>query len=78
MIGVRPQRPAPEGWPGLSARRQKFAREANARGIRPWLFKILHNVLNTRLSQEHRERELKEGLQHEPAHGPTDLDPYER
>jgi len=50
--------------------------KANANGIRPWLFKILHNVLNTRLSQDTRQRETAEGLQHEPAHAPTDPDPY--
>lgn len=43
----------------------------NEHGIRPWLFKILHNVLNTRLSQEHRQRELVEGLHHEPAPAPS-------
>lgn len=34
-------------------------------GIRPWLFKILHNVLNSRLARERRQRELVEELQHE-------------
>lgn len=37
------------------------------RGIRPWLFKILHNVINTRISAEHRQREVLDGLQQEPA-----------
>lgn len=32
-------------------------------GIRPWLFKILHNVVNTRYSSDHRRRQLMEDLQ---------------
>ena len=31
-------------------------------GIRPWLFKILHNVLNSRLSADQRRREVTEDL----------------
>lgn len=45
-------------------------------GIRPWLFKILHNVLNTRLSQDQRRRELTDGLRHEAAVAPVDGDPH--
>ncbi len=40
--------------------------KAYDRGARPWLFKILHNVLNTRLAQDHRQRELVEHLQQQP------------
>lgn len=36
-------------------------------GVRPWLFKILHNVINTRLSQQLRQREVLEDLRHQAA-----------
>ena len=35
-------------------------------GMRPWLFKILHNVFHNRLSKDSREREAVEGLRREP------------
>jgi RNA polymerase sigma-70 factor (ECF subfamily) len=35
-------------------------------GVRPWLFKILHNVVNTRLSQQLRQRDVLDDLQHQP------------
>ena len=43
----------------------------NDRGVRPWLFKILHNVLNTRLAKEHRQRELVDDLQQQPPVSPA-------
>ena len=44
------------------------------RGVRPWLFKILHNVLNNRSAREQRQRSLVEQLRHE---GPDDSDAVE-
>lgn len=45
-------------------------------GIRPWLFKILHNALNTRLSQEQRQRELAEGFHHERLSAPASQESF--
>ena len=42
------------------------------RGVRPWLFKILHNVLNTRALQDQRQRSLEE-LAGESEAAATDL-----
>ena len=36
-------------------------------GIRPWLFKILHNVVNARFGKQRREDELLDDLRHAPA-----------
>ena len=33
-------------------------------GMRPWLFKILHNVINARYGKQRRDDELLEGLRH--------------
>ncbi len=55
----------------LRAFKSAAAYRDNERGVRPWLFKILHNVLNTRLAKEHRQRELIDDLQQQPAVEPT-------
>jgi len=39
--------------------------ELRDRGIRPWLFKILHNVFYTNLGKQQREPTLADDLQHE-------------
>ena len=49
--------------------------ELRAHGIRPWLFKILHNVFYTRLGRKQREPTLSEDLQHEAAAEELDQTP---
>jgi len=46
--------------------------ELRDRGIRPWLFKILHNAFYTRIGKDQRAPTLVEDLQHESA--PDELD----
>ena len=41
-------------------------------GVRPWLFKILHNVVNARFGKQRREDEALEGLRHAPNHNAAD------
>lgn len=41
--------------------------ELRDRGIRPWLFKILHNVFYTKIGKQRRAPSLMEDLQHESA-----------
>ena len=36
-------------------------------GVRPWLFKILHNVVNSRHANDHRRRQVMEDLQDQAA-----------
>ncbi len=49
--------------------------ELREHGIRPWLFKILHNVFYTRIGRQQREPTLAEDLQHEAAANELDHDP---
>jgi RNA polymerase sigma-70 factor, ECF subfamily len=45
-------------------------------GIRPWLFKILHNVMHARLGQRERESKLRDGLKHHnDGHDPAPPEP---
>ena len=48
--------------------------QPTAHGIRPWLFKILHNVVHTRASRDHRQRQVLEEAQAmaTPSHGSQD------
>jgi len=39
--------------------------ELREQGVRPWLFKILHNVFYTKVGRQRREPTLAEDLQHE-------------
>ena len=45
-------------------------------GIRPWLFKILHNVLNTRLAKDRRQPEARDDLDGRAR--PADAPPCDR
>lgn len=49
--------------------------ELRDRGIRPWLFKILHNAHYTRLGKKRREPTLAEDLQHEAVASELDSPP---
>jgi len=49
----------------LRALRARKTFELREHGIRPWLFKILHNVFYTRIGKQQREPTLVEDLQHE-------------
>ena len=51
----------------LRAFRSADSYKASDHGVRPWLFKILHNVIHTRLSQELRQREVLDELKHQQA-----------
>lgn len=46
--------------------------KATEHGMRPWLFKILHNVLNSRHSTDQKQRSAMDQLAHE---GPLAADP---
>ena len=46
----------------LHALRAAHAYQPHEYGIRPWLFKILHNVLHTRRSSDRRSREMLQRL----------------
>ena len=48
---------------------------ASQHGVRPWLFKILHNVIHTRLAQELRQREVLDELGHHPVSAPSEAAP---
>ena len=48
---------------------------ASEYGVRPWLFKILHNVIHTRLSQELRQREVLDELGHQHVSVPSEAAP---
>ncbi len=56
----------------LRAFKSAHAYDASHHGVRPWLFKILHNVINTRLSQDVRQREVLEDPKHQPAPSPAE------
>lgn len=56
----------------LRAFRSEATYRPTAHGMRPWLFKILHNVLNSRISKARREREVVESLD-APAETERDL-----
>jgi len=49
----------------LRAFRSASSFKLGEHGIRPWLFKILHNVIYASASQQQRERSAIEGRQHE-------------
>jgi RNA polymerase sigma-70 factor, ECF subfamily len=51
----------------LRAFRAESKFELRDRGIRPWLFKILHNVFYTKLGKDRRSPSLVEDLQYEAA-----------
>lgn len=51
----------------LRAFRAEATFELRDRGIRPWLFRILHNVFYTRLDRRRRAPSLAEDLQYEQA-----------
>ena len=51
----------------LRALRSESTFELRDRGIRPWLFKILHNAFYTRMDRKQREPTLADDLQHELA-----------
>lgn len=55
----------------LRAFRSAESYKPSDHGVRPWLFKILHNVINTRLSQQLRHREILEELRHQSAPPPS-------
>jgi RNA polymerase sigma-70 factor (ECF subfamily) len=46
--------------------------QLRSHGVRPWLFKILHNVFYTRIGKKQCEPSLAEGLQHHAV--PSELD----
>lgn len=48
-----------------------YQHQAGGPGIRPWLFQILHNVVKDRVSADHRQRELTEGLWNQEGGGPA-------
>jgi len=56
----------------VRALRAEHQFELREKGIRPWLFKILHNLFYSRLDRKTREPTLVEDLQHELA--PNELD----
>ena len=56
----------------LRAFRARQTFQLTERGIRPWLFKILHNVFYTRIGKQRREPTLADDLAHEAA--PSELD----
>lgn len=49
----------------LRAFKAQHTFELRDAGVRPWLFKILHNVFYTRVGRQKREPMLSEDLQHE-------------
>lgn len=51
----------------LRALRAEPSFELRERGIRPWLFKILHNVFYTKVGRDRREPTLADDLRHEVA-----------
>lgn len=51
----------------LKALKAMHTFELRERGIRPWLFKILHNVFYTRVGKQKRQPTLAEDLQHDAA-----------
>lgn len=56
----------------LRAFKAEHTFELREQGIRPWLFKILHNAFYTRLDKKRREPTLVDDLRHEAA--PSELD----
>lgn len=56
----------------LRAFRAEKTFELRDRGIRPWLFKILHNVFYTRLGKQRRQPTLADDLQFDNAAGELD------
>ncbi|MEE9211224.1 MAG: sigma-70 family RNA polymerase sigma factor [Phycisphaeraceae bacterium] len=59
----------------LRALRAEATFELRDRGIRPWLFKILHNTFYTQVARSKREPALAEDLSAEPAAGHPDDPP---
>lgn len=49
----------------LRALRAEPSFELRERGIRPWLFKILHNIFYTKMGRDRREPTLADDLRHE-------------
>lgn len=56
----------------LRAFRAEATFELREAGIRPWLFKILHNAFYTKLGKQKREPTLADDLQHEAV--PSEID----
>jgi RNA polymerase sigma-70 factor (ECF subfamily) len=56
----------------LRALRAEKTFELRERGVRPWLFKILHNTFYTRVSREQRQPTATESLDHHAGDGNLD------
>jgi RNA polymerase sigma-70 factor (ECF subfamily) len=58
----------------LRAFRAEKSFELRERGVRPWLFKILHNTFYTRIGREQKQPVAAESLDHHPANAGDDGD----